>query len=51
MTGRRKKELDAAATEVGKNARGVESDISKLADLDRLFSIVHDETGTIDPSL
>lgn len=48
MTGRRKKELQPAVAEVGKNARGVECDISKLADLDHLFATVRDEAGAID---
>jgi NAD(P)-dependent dehydrogenase (short-subunit alcohol dehydrogenase family) len=48
MTGRRKKELDAAVAEVGRNARGVQGDVSKLADLDHLFAIVRDEAGAID---
>jgi NAD(P)-dependent dehydrogenase (short-subunit alcohol dehydrogenase family) len=48
MTGRRQKELDAAVAEVGENARGVQSDISKLADLDYLFEIVREEAGAID---
>ena len=48
MTGRRKKELDAAVAEVGRNARDIQGDISKLADLDRLFAIVRDEAGAID---
>lgn len=48
MTGRRKKELDAAVAEVGRNARGIQGDVSKLADLDRLFAIVRDEAGAID---
>ena len=48
MTGRRKKELDAAVAEVGGNARGIQGDISKLADLDHLFAIVRDEAGAID---
>lgn len=48
MTGRREKELDAAVAEVGRNARGVQGDISRLADLDRLFAIVRDEAGAID---
>jgi NAD(P)-dependent dehydrogenase (short-subunit alcohol dehydrogenase family) len=48
MTGRRKKELDAAVAEVGRNARGIQGDISKLADLDHLFAIVRDEAGAID---
>ncbi|MGO4171960.1 SDR family NAD(P)-dependent oxidoreductase [Bosea sp. TAF32] len=48
MTARRSKELDAAVADVGSNARGIPSDVSNLADLDRLFAIVHDEAGMID---
>ncbi|MBN6150484.1 SDR family oxidoreductase [Xanthomonas sp. AmX2] len=48
MSGRRQKELDAAVAEVGGNARGIQGDVSILADLDRLFAIVKDEAGTID---
>lgn len=48
MTGRRRKELDAAVAEVGGSARGVHGDVSNLAHLDRLFAIVSDEAGTID---
>ena len=48
MTGRRKKQLDAAVAEVGGNARGIQGDISKLADLDHLFAIVRHEAGAID---
>ena len=38
--GRRKDALDAAVAELGQNARGVQGDISKLEDLDRLFEAV-----------
>jgi len=48
MSGRRQKELDAAVAEVGENARGIQGDVSNLADLDRLFAIVKEEAGTID---
>jgi NAD(P)-dependent dehydrogenase (short-subunit alcohol dehydrogenase family) len=48
MTGRRKKELDAAVKEVGHNSRGVQGDVAKLADLDRLFAVVKDEAGAVD---
>lgn len=48
MSGRRQKELDAAVAEVGGSARGIQGDVSILADLDRLFAIVKDEAGTID---
>jgi NAD(P)-dependent dehydrogenase (short-subunit alcohol dehydrogenase family) len=48
MTGRRQAELDSAVAEVGHGARGVQGDISKLSDLDRLYSTVRDEAGHID---
>ncbi|MFP3546917.1 glucose 1-dehydrogenase [Rhizobium sp. SIMBA_035] len=48
MTGRRKEQLDAAVSEVGPNARGVQGDVSKLDDLDRLYEIVQTEAGTLD---
>ena len=48
MTGRRQAELDDAVREVGGNARGVRGDISKLADIDRLYEIVGRDAGKID---
>jgi NAD(P)-dependent dehydrogenase (short-subunit alcohol dehydrogenase family) len=48
MAGRRERELAAAVAEVGRNSRGVQCDVSKLADLDRLFGVVKDEAGKID---
>ncbi|MER9839512.1 SDR family oxidoreductase [Mesorhizobium sp. M0145] len=48
MTGRRKRELDAAINEVGNNSRGIQGDVANLADLDCLFEIVKDEAGAID---
>ena len=48
MTGRRKAELEEAVREVGGNARGVQGDVSDLADLDRLYDIVGREAGAID---
>lgn len=48
MTGRRQAELDAAVAEVGGDAVGVQGDVSKLADLDRLYEVVRDEAGKID---
>jgi NAD(P)-dependent dehydrogenase (short-subunit alcohol dehydrogenase family) len=40
ITGRRQKELDEAVQEIGGNVTGVQGDISKLADLDRLYEMV-----------
>jgi NAD(P)-dependent dehydrogenase (short-subunit alcohol dehydrogenase family) len=48
ITGRRQTELDAAVEEIGKNVTGVQSDVSKLADLDRLFATIKQEQGHLD---
>lgn len=48
ITGRRQAELDAAVQEIGKGAVGVQGDVSKLEDLDRLYAKIAEETGRID---
>ena len=48
LTGRRQKELDAAVNELGDNAAGVQGDVGKLADLDRLYEVVRAKKGRID---
>jgi NAD(P)-dependent dehydrogenase (short-subunit alcohol dehydrogenase family) len=48
ITGRRKPELDAAVKEIGRNVTGVQGDVSKLADLDRLFAQIQREKGKLD---
>jgi NAD(P)-dependent dehydrogenase (short-subunit alcohol dehydrogenase family) len=48
VTGRRKPELDAAVTEIGRNATAVQGDVSNLADLDRLFAQIKREKGKLD---
>ena len=48
ITGRRRKELDAAVAAIGSNATGVQGDVSNLADLDRLYEVVKAEKGRID---
>jgi len=40
ITGRRQKELDEAVKSIGNNVTGVQGDIAKLTDLDRLFDAV-----------
>jgi NAD(P)-dependent dehydrogenase (short-subunit alcohol dehydrogenase family) len=40
ITGRRQNELDKAVKGIGKNVTGVQSDVSNLADLDRLYETV-----------
>jgi NAD(P)-dependent dehydrogenase (short-subunit alcohol dehydrogenase family) len=48
ITGRRQAELDAAVKHIGKNVTGVQGDVAKLSDLDRLFSVIKKEKGHID---
>jgi NAD(P)-dependent dehydrogenase (short-subunit alcohol dehydrogenase family) len=48
ITGRREAELARAIKEVGKNVTGVQGDVSKLADLDRLFAQIKREKGRLD---
>ncbi|AUT68677.1 MULTISPECIES: SDR family NAD(P)-dependent oxidoreductase [Paraburkholderia] len=48
MTGRRQEALDKAVAEVGGDARGVQGDVSNLADLDRLYATIREEAGVID---
>src|ERR1700692_4505544 len=40
ITGRRQKELDEAVKAIGTNGTGVQGDVAKLADLDRLYESV-----------
>jgi NAD(P)-dependent dehydrogenase (short-subunit alcohol dehydrogenase family) len=48
ITGRRQKELDAAVKAIGSNVSGVQGDIGKLADLDRLYETIAKVKGRID---
>ena len=45
ITGRRQSELDKAVKQIGKNVTGVQSDVSNLADLDRLYETVKRAEG------
>ena len=48
ITGRRQAELDRAVAEVGHGAIGVQGDVARLADLDRLFARVKEAHGRVD---
>src|SRR5258707_8381345 len=48
ITGRRQKELDEAVQAIGRNVTGVQGDVAKLADLDRLYETVGAVKGRID---
>src|ERR1700757_548870 len=47
ITGRRRKELDEAVKAIGSNVTGIQGDVTKLADLDRLYQAV-EAKGRID---
>jgi NAD(P)-dependent dehydrogenase (short-subunit alcohol dehydrogenase family) len=46
--GRRQSELDKAKAEIGGNISAVQGDVSKLADLDKLYAQVKAEKGVVD---
>jgi NAD(P)-dependent dehydrogenase (short-subunit alcohol dehydrogenase family) len=48
ITGRRQKELDDAVRAIGSNVSGVQGDVAKLADLERLYETVSKVKGRID---
>ena len=48
ITGRRQAELDAAGALLGPNAKAVQGDVSRPADLDRLYDRIRDEVGRVD---
>lgn len=48
ITGRRQDALDAAIEELGTSVTGVQGDVSRLADLDRLFGTIKDRAGRLD---
>src|SRR4051794_25552776 len=48
ITGRRRKEIDAAVTKLGPRVTGVQGDVASLEDLDRLYETVKREKGHID---
>src|SRR6266568_5585870 len=48
ITGRSQTKLDEAVKRVGSNVTGVQGDVSKLEDLDRLFAQIKQEKGRLD---
>jgi NAD(P)-dependent dehydrogenase (short-subunit alcohol dehydrogenase family) len=48
ITGRRQAELDAAVKKIGRNVTGVQGDVAKPADLDRLFAAIKAQHGHLD---
>jgi NAD(P)-dependent dehydrogenase (short-subunit alcohol dehydrogenase family) len=48
VTGRRQERVDEAVKEIGKSSTGVQGDVAKMADLDRLFKQIEQENGKLD---
>jgi len=48
ITGRRQNELDAAVKQIGRNITGVQGDVAKLADIDKLYAAVNEQKGKLD---
>lgn len=48
ITGRRQKQLDLAVSEIGKNVMGIQSDVSNLADIDKIYTTIKDQKNRID---
>ena len=48
ITGRRQEELDQAVEAIEQGAIGVQGDISKIADLDRLYEVIKKQAGVLD---
>lgn len=48
ITGRRQKELDVAVSDIDKNVIGIQGNVSNLADLNRLYSVVKDKKDHLD---
>ncbi len=48
ITGRRENELNRAVEELGRNVMGVQSDVTKLADIDTLYAAVEKQTNKVD---
>jgi len=48
LTGLYQKEIDEAVSDIGKNASGIQSDVSNLADIDMMYDVIKDQKGHID---
>ena len=45
ITGRRQKELDEAVREIGPSATGIQGDVSRLGDIDKVYQIIREQKG------
>jgi len=48
ITGLNQKEVDEAVADIGKNVSGIQSNVSNLTDIDKIYDVVKDQKGHID---
>src|SRR5687767_2948340 len=48
ITGLYQKEVNESVSEIGKNVSGIQSDVSNLADIDKVYDVIKDQKGHID---
>src|SRR5216684_4661471 len=48
ITGRRQEELDKAVARLGRSVTGVQGDVTKFEDLDRLYALIKQKKGHLD---
>lgn len=48
ITGRRQSELNTALSQLGENATGIQGDVAKLSDIEKLYATVEEKEGTLD---
>src|SRR5579872_3154354 len=48
ITGRRQKELDEAVREIGDSATGIQGDVSRLRDIDKVYQTIREQKGKLD---
>ncbi|ARU95857.1 SDR family NAD(P)-dependent oxidoreductase [Tatumella citrea] len=48
ITGRRQAELDAAVATIGHSVIGIQADVSKLAELDKIYAAIREHSGKLD---
>jgi NAD(P)-dependent dehydrogenase (short-subunit alcohol dehydrogenase family) len=47
ITGRRQKELDEAVREIGQSATGIQGDVSRLEDIDKVYQAIREQKGKL----
>jgi len=48
ITGRRQKEIDEAVLEIGQSATGIQGDVSRLGDIDKIYQTIREQKAKLD---